>query len=79
MLVPKKNNSKYYIQLFNNCLIPKHHFLTHYCNIIKQSGPLKYLWTIYQNIVDLNHIQKILSLYFKGDSIDLIIINICFY
>ncbi|KAE9521505.1 hypothetical protein AGLY_018104 [Aphis glycines] len=38
------HNTKY-VQLFNDCLKPKHHFLTHYCNIIKQSGPLKCLWT----------------------------------
>jgi len=34
-----------YVNLFNDCLKPKHHFLTHYCHIIRQSGPLKYLWT----------------------------------
>lgn len=38
------HNTKY-VELFNDCLKPKHHFLTHYCNIIRQSGPLKYLWT----------------------------------
>lgn len=38
------HNTKY-VQLFNDCLKPKHHFCTHYCNIIKQNGPLKYLWT----------------------------------
>jgi hypothetical protein len=34
-----------YVQLFNDCLKQKHHFLTYYCNIIKLSGPLKYLLT----------------------------------
>lgn len=38
-------NNKTYVELFNDNLKPKHHFLTHYCNIIKQSGPLRYLWS----------------------------------
>lgn len=31
-----------YIELFNDNLKPKHHFLTHYCTIIKKFGPLKF-------------------------------------
>lgn len=38
------HNSKY-IQLFNDTLKPKHNLLTHYCNIIRKSGPLKFLWS----------------------------------
>jgi len=38
-------NNKTYVELFNDNLKPKHHFLTHYCNIIQQSGPLRYLWS----------------------------------
>lgn len=38
------HNNKY-VELFNDTLKPKHHFLTHYCNIIRQSGPLKFLWS----------------------------------
>lgn len=34
-----------YVELFNDNLKPKHHFLTHYYNIIKKSGPLKYVWS----------------------------------
>lgn len=38
-------HNKQYTSIFSDTLKPKHHFLNHYCNIIKQSGPLKYLWT----------------------------------
>lgn len=31
-----------YVELFQDTLKPKHHFLTHYCGIIKKSGPLKF-------------------------------------
>jgi len=34
-----------YVELFNDNLKPKHHFLTHYCSIIKKSGPLKFIWS----------------------------------
>ncbi|KAF0713622.1 Uncharacterized protein FWK35_00025042 [Aphis craccivora] len=34
-----------YVELFNDTLKPKHHLLTHYCNIIRKSGPLKLLWS----------------------------------
>jgi len=34
-----------YVELFNDTLKPKHHLLTHYCNIIRKSGPLKFLWS----------------------------------
>lgn len=37
------HNNKY-VELYNDTLKPKHHFLLHYCNVIKKSGPLKYLW-----------------------------------
>lgn len=40
-----KLHNKLYVELFNDNLKPKHHFLIHYCNIIRYSGPLKYLWT----------------------------------
>lgn len=33
-----------YIQIFDNKLKPKHHIITHYCNIIRNSGPIRYLW-----------------------------------
>lgn len=39
----KKLNSDY-IMLFNDTLKPKFHNLTHYPNIIRQSGPLRNLW-----------------------------------
>jgi len=35
------NHNKKYVELFNDTLKPKHHFLNHYCTIIKKSGPLK--------------------------------------
>lgn len=35
---------KDYILLFNDSLKPKHHNLTHYPEIIRQSGPLRKLW-----------------------------------
>lgn len=38
------HNTKY-VELFNDSLKPKHHFLTHYCNIIKKKWSIKYLWT----------------------------------
>jgi len=38
------HNNKY-TELFQDSLKPKHHFLIHYCNIIKKSGPLKFLWS----------------------------------
>lgn len=44
------NHNKKYVELFNDTLKPKHHFLTHYCTIIKKSGPLKYLWTTLLNL-----------------------------
>jgi hypothetical protein len=44
------NHNKKYVELFNNTLKPKHHFLTRYCTIIKKSGPLKYLWTTLLNL-----------------------------
>lgn len=34
-----------YMELFKKPLKPKYHFLNHYVNIIKQSGPPKYLWS----------------------------------
>ncbi|KAF0748089.1 Uncharacterized protein FWK35_00016686 [Aphis craccivora] len=34
-----------YVELFNDTLKPKHHLLTHYCNIIRKFGPLKLLWS----------------------------------
>lgn len=40
-----KTHNETFIQLFNKPLKPKFHFLTHYVHIVKQSGPLKYLWT----------------------------------
>lgn len=39
----KYKNTKY-VELFNGALKLKHHFLTYYCDIIKKSGPLKYIW-----------------------------------
>lgn len=57
LLLPKFNNqiilnlqkhityhNNKYTELFQDSLKPKHHFLIHYCNIIKKSGPLKLLW-----------------------------------
>jgi len=38
------HNSKY-TEIFNDTLKSKNHLLIHYCNIIKKSGPLKYLWS----------------------------------
>lgn len=38
------HNNKY-TELFQDLLKPKHHLFIHYCNIIKRSGPLKYLWS----------------------------------
>jgi len=38
------HNSKY-TDIFKDTLKPKHHLLIHYCNIIRKSGPLKYLWS----------------------------------
>lgn len=59
LLLPKFNNqiilnlqnhityhNNKYTELFQDSLKPKHHFLIHYCNIIKNSGPLKLLWYI---------------------------------
>lgn len=40
----KYHNTKY-VELFKDALKPKHHLLTHYCRIIKKSGPLKYIWS----------------------------------
>lgn len=34
-----------YVELFNDTLKPKHDLLTHYCNIIRKFGPLKFLWS----------------------------------
>lgn len=34
-----------YTEIFKDTLKPKHHLLVHYFNIIKKSGPLKYLWS----------------------------------
>lgn len=39
-----KNHNILYSQLFNDRLKPKHHILTHYTSVIKNSGPLKYIW-----------------------------------
>lgn len=35
-----------YRQLFKQDLIPKHHFILHYPNVIRKLGPLKKLWTM---------------------------------
>lgn len=35
-------HNKLYIELFEDTLKPKHHFLTHYPSIIKSSGPLRH-------------------------------------
>jgi len=58
LLLPKFNNqiilnlekhityhNNKYTELFQDSLKPKHHLIIHYCNIIKKSGPLKYLWS----------------------------------
>ncbi|XP_050530892.1 uncharacterized protein LOC126899759 isoform X4 [Daktulosphaira vitifoliae] len=37
------HNNKY-VELFQDKLKPKHHFLIHYCNIIRKSGSLKFVW-----------------------------------
>lgn len=37
-------NSKY-TEIFKDTLKPKHHLLIHYCNIFKNSRPLKFLWS----------------------------------
>lgn len=50
----KKLNSDY-IMLFNDTLKPKFHNLTHYPNIIRQSGPLRKLWCFKY---ETNHIQS---------------------
>jgi len=39
-----KTNNSDYITLFNDTLQPKFHNLTHYPNIIRQSGPLRKIW-----------------------------------
>ncbi|XP_055904199.1 uncharacterized protein LOC129940004 [Eupeodes corollae] len=33
-----------YVRLFNDTLKPKHHILTHYPTVIKQSGPVRSFW-----------------------------------
>lgn len=39
-----KNHNEQYINLFHDSLKPKHHLLTHYRTIIKQSGPARHYW-----------------------------------
>ncbi|XP_030757984.1 uncharacterized protein LOC115883721 isoform X1 [Sitophilus oryzae] len=39
-----KDHNRDYTALFNDTLKPKHHLLTHYPKIIRQSGPLRKLW-----------------------------------
>lgn len=39
-------HNKLYMVLFNETLKPKHHFLVHYGTVIRNSGPLKHLWTM---------------------------------
>lgn len=39
----EKHNSDY-VNLFQDNLKPKHHFLTHYPSIILKSGPLRHFW-----------------------------------
>jgi len=39
-----KTHNSDYITLFNDTLKPKFHNLTHYPNIIRQSGPLRKIW-----------------------------------
>lgn len=41
-----ENHNQAYIKLFKETLKPKFHFLLHYIHIIKQSGPLKYFWSL---------------------------------
>lgn len=38
-LISKHNSS--YQELYNNTLKPKHHFMLHYSEVIKRSGPLR--------------------------------------
>jgi len=39
-----KDHNFLYSQLFNDKLKPKHHFLIHYPNIIRESGPPRHFW-----------------------------------
>lgn len=39
-----KDHNFLYSQLFNDRLKPKHHFLIHYPNIIRESGPPRHFW-----------------------------------
>lgn len=39
-----KDHNSAYCTLFNNTLKPKHHFLIHYPNIIRESGPPRHYW-----------------------------------
>lgn len=72
ILLILQNHIKYqndkYIELFNDTLKPKHHFLIRYCNEIKKSGPLRFLWCIGLNlsIGSLKPILKILHQEFKS-------------
>lgn len=38
-------HNREYINIFSDTLKPKHHFLSHYCRIVENSGPFIYLWT----------------------------------
>lgn len=38
-------HNELFLNLFKVNLKPKHHFMTHYATIIKESGPLKHLWS----------------------------------
>jgi len=40
-----KDHNSLYSQLFNDRLKPKHHFLIHYPNIIRESGPPQNFWS----------------------------------
>lgn len=42
-LISKHN--ELYVELFQDTLKPKHHFMVHYTTVIEQLGPLKHLWT----------------------------------
>ena len=48
------NHNSLYVSLFNDNLKPKHHFLTHYCSIIRQSGPVRYLWCIISYTISIS-------------------------
>lgn len=43
-LVTQHNRN--YVELFHDTLKPKHHFMLHYVTTIRQSGPLKHLWSM---------------------------------